>query len=126
MAYEGYHVKFGDKVYPEKYCCNYKCTPDRRTDKSSSITSSGKLKRKILPHKRSGATWNTGYITDKDIPKLQQIFEDRDSISCKFWNPAKLGYTDGTVYLPDIEFEVLKVENGINYYRPITLEVIEY
>ena len=108
------------------YCNNYKCTPDRRTDKASSVDSTGKLKRKILPHKRSGAIWNTGYITDADIPALQAIFSGRDSIQCTFWKPSTLSYATATCYVPDMEFEVLMVQDGVNYYRPIELEVIEY
>lgn len=126
MAYAGYHLKFDNTIYPEKYCCNYKCTPDRRTDKSSSVDSTGKLKRKILPHRRSGVTWNTGYITDEDIPSLQAIFSGRDSISCTFWKPSTLSYETATCYVPDMEFEVLMVQDGVNYYRPIELEAIEY
>ena len=126
MAYEGYHLKFNGVIYPEKYCCNYKCTPDRRTDKGSSVKSTGKLKRKILPHKRSGITFNTGFVTDNDLDALRYIFSGRDNVTVTYWNPATTGYGTGECYLPDIEFEVLLCEDGINNYRPVEMEIIEY
>lgn len=126
MAYEGYHLKFDGIIYPEKFCCNYKCTPDRRTDKGSGQNSQGLLKRKILPHKRSGVTWNTGVFTDKDLPVINTIVNSRDSVEAIFWKPNVLGYGTATCYLPDPTYEVLMVENNINYYRPIEFEIIEY
>ena len=126
MAFQGYYIKFAGVQLPNKYVNNYKCTPDRRTDKNSGINSTGVLKRKILPHKRTGATFNTGIITDTDIPYLKSIFSGRDNITFECWDPSTLTYKTGTCYLPDIEFEVLLMENNINYYRPVNLELIEY
>lgn len=126
MAFKGYHLMFNGVVYPEKYCCNYDCTPDRRTDKNSGVKGKGVLNRTILPHKRSSATWNTGIITDEDIPYFMPIFENRDKISVTFWKTSILDYATGAFYIPDMSFKVLMVVNNLNYYRPIELEVIEY
>lgn len=126
MAFSGYYLKFDGVQLSNKYVNNYKCTPNRRTDKNSGINTSGVLKRKILPHKRSGITFNTGFVTDADLSTLSSIFSGRDNVSISYWNPAKQSYETGDCYLPDIEFEVLLEQNGVNTYRPVNLELIEY
>lgn len=126
MAFSGYYLKFDGVQLSNKYVNNYKCTPNRRTDKNSGVNTTGKLKRKILPHKRTGITFNTGIVTDSDLTTLKSIFSGRDNVSITYWNPSKQTYETGECYLPDIEFEVLLLENNINYYRPVNLELIEY
>ena len=127
MAFKGYHLKIDGVIIPLKYTCNFKCSPFRRTDKGSSVNTQGVLKRKILPHKRTGATWNTGYTTDADMTFLNtNIFEKRDNMSVECWIAATQSYETITCYAPDMEFETLMIINNVNYYRPIELEIIQY
>lgn len=126
MAYAGYLLKIGSVQLPDRYVCNYKITPDRRTDKDSYTDGNGKLVRGILPHKRNGFTFNTGIITDKDIPYLASIFDGRDNISVTYWHPTSQSYKTGNFYVPDMELEVLMTIGLLVYYRPIQLEMIEY
>lgn len=126
MAFKGYYLKFDNVQLDNKYCCNYKTTPDRRTDKNSFIDANGKLQRTVLPHKRSGCTFNTGFITDNDIPNLANIFNGRDNVLVEMWNPSAQSYKTVPCYVPDMEFEALIELNGVNYYRPVELEIIEY
>lgn len=126
MAFNGYYLKFDGVQLSNRYVNNYKCTPNRRTDKNSGMNSSGVLKRKILSHKRTGITFNTGFVTDSDLSTLSSIFSGRDNVEVNYWNPSTQTYATATCYLPDIEFEVLTNDGDVNTYRPINLEIIEY
>lgn len=126
MAFQGYYLKFDNIQLPNQFCCNYKVAPDRRTDKNSFVNGDGKLNRTILPHKRSGITFNTGFITDSDITTLSSIFNGRDNVSVVYWNPIKQNYSSGSFYIPDMEFETLMDDGTEVTYRPVELELIEY
>ncbi len=132
-SFRGYFIKVissdlpnGYEILPNKYICNFKITPDRRTDKDSYVDGNGKLVRGILPHLRSGFTFDTGYITDNDIPYLSNIFNGRDRIDLEFWHPISQSYKRGNFYIPDMELEVLMAVGNLVYYKPVQFEMIEY
>lgn len=126
MGFSGYYLEFDGVQLSNQYVCNYKCIPNRRTDKDSYVDGNGMLNRNILSHTRSGITFNTGFVTDEDLDNLRSVFSGRDNVTVKYWNPATNDYGTGTCYLPDITFELLSCENNINTYRPVELEIIEY
>lgn len=124
--YRGYLMKISGAVVNGKFFQSYKSTPNRQTDLDPWTDTMGYTHRNVLPHKRTTITFTTPPLCLEDKIELQSFFPDRTSIKIEYWNDEINDYSEGEFYAPDIDFEVLMPYEKTIWYRPITLELIEY
>ena len=104
----------------------YSSYPDRQTDKNSYIDGNGKLHRTILPHTRTTITITLKDMNIEDKMLVQSFYPNRSVVELTYWNDATNTYKTGTFYVPDIEYIIDYIYNGIAWYKGFTLELIEY
>jgi hypothetical protein len=130
--YEGYLIKFGNTVMPNRYFLGYSSTPDRITDDDAGTDQTGMLWRSPLPHKRTTAKFTTHVMELDDKIAFQSIILNaitntaEDSAEITYWNDKTNNYSTATVYVPNIEFSVMDANAETILYNPITIELVEY
>ena len=126
MAFQGYLLKIGGKVLPNKYIAKYKATPNQQQDQDSYQDSTGQLHREVLPHRRTKIDLTTKYLWLEDKAVLQSFFGDRIEVSVEYWNDETNEYATGRFYVPDIDFEIYRIRNNDIEYAPLRVALIEY
>ena len=110
----------------------YKVTPQQMIDLDSYVAETGKLIRNVLDHTRSKIEFNTPYITSTDWATLWGIISagfintTERNVKIRYYNPFTDGYRVGTCYVPDVEFTVRNIDNGVINYDGIRVAFIEY
>lgn len=119
---------------PLKYISyeNYKITPQQRIDLDSYVAETGALIRSVLQHTRTKVEFSTPYINSTDWAALWSIisagFSSVLERKCRiiYYDPFEDTYKNVTCYVPDVEFTVRNIDNGVVNYDPIRVAFIEY
>jgi len=109
-------------------------TPHQRTDLDSYVNGNGVLKRTVLLHYRTKISLTTTILTASQLTSLRGIITralnygivSERKVHVKYFDPEANGYTTGTFYIPDITYNFKTVLDGVLYYQPIQLTLIEY
>lgn len=120
--------------FPLKYVFkeSYNIAPNRRQDLDSTRNANGKLKRNVLKHTASTINFQTKPMYNKDMAKMMKIISDHYVITrekklyIKYYCPDTDSYATGYFYVPDIEYNILRVDDDKIFYNSNTLEFIEY
>ena len=122
--------------FPLKYVKaeSYKVTPDQRMESSANRAASGVLVRTTYSHKASTIDFTTPTVDNNDVATINGLFSAAytDSLERKlearYYNPATDSYKTGTFYVPDIDFDILRVDKSTNtiHYAGIRFALIEY
>lgn len=116
---------------------SYSSTPDQMQDLDSHVTSTGYLKRKVMPHTRSKIELNTGILTMAQKNQIVNLILTGTSLSdgkcsrnkrhvrLRYYDELTDGYSEGTFYVPDITFQYKLALNGEPLYQPIRIAFIE-
>lgn len=109
-------------------------TPHQRTDLDSYVNGNGALKRTVLPHYRTKINLTTTILTASQLASLRGIISralnygvvSERKVHVKYFDPEANDYTTGVFYIPDITYNFKTVLDGVLYYQPIPLTLIEY
>ena len=122
--------------FPLKYIKaeSYKVTPDQRMESSAARSASGVLKRATCSHTASKIEFNTTPLTNTDVKdiqtKLSTAYTDSLERKCeiRYYDPATDTYKTGTVYVPDVEYPILRIDRAhtVVHYDSIRYAFIEY
>jgi len=122
--------------FPLKYIKaeSYKVTPDQRMESSANRASTGLLKRVTCAHTASKIDFTTTPLTNADVndiqTKLSNAYTDSQQrkLDIRYYNPATDTYATGTVYVPDIDYDINRIDlvNNIIHYNPVRYAFIEY
>lgn len=136
MAYNGYHLKFGNTVLPYKYIrlATYKSTPNQRLDLDSYRDSDGVLHREVLSHTASKVEWETPYLSNFDVAEMNGIFAaamlntSERKATVTYYDEENDTYKTGTFYMPDVQYSVYHADPDKKelIYAPIRFAIIEY
>lgn len=126
MGFQGWLIKINGTEVNGKYIRDYKCTPNRQTDLDPWTDGTGKTHRNILPHVRTTITLTTPPLTQIDKAAFKKLFPRREQMEIQYWNDDEDAYKTGDFYVSDVEYEYLGILDGTLYYKPITIEFIEY
>ncbi len=142
MAYAGYLIKLkaangaAAVNLPFKFIRaeSYSCTPDQRMEAKANRAVTGKLVRTTVEHTASKIEFETPYLTNAERAELNKLFKDRfisdleRSISMEYYDDETDTYKDGTMYMPDVQYNIYRVDNTNNviYYNPVRYAFIEY
>lgn len=130
--YQGYLLKFGNTIMPNKYFLEYSSTPNQRMESDAQRDQLGDLHRTTLPHHKSSVTFSTHILPLDEKIRFQNIINNaitnslQRRVSVTYWNDETNSYHSGSFYIPDIEFQVIDADATNIEYNPITVELIEY
>lgn len=130
--YEGFLLKFGGSILPNKYFLEYSSTPDQRLESSAERDNLGALHRATLPNGKTSITFSTHTMSLDEKIQFQSIinsamvFESQRKVSVTYWNDETNTYKTGYFYIPDIEYQAMDADADTIRYNPITVELIEY
>ena len=133
-------IRIRDKVnstwvsIPLKYMRyeEYKVTPDQMIDLDSYVSETGVLIRNVLSHTRSKIEFNTPYITSTDWNTLWSLIStyftsaSERKVTIQYYDPLTDDYKTANCYVPDVEFTIRNIDNGVINYDGIRVAFIEY
>ena len=139
MAYNGYLIKLGGAngtILPVKYMKaeSYSCTPDQRMEAQAYRDVEGGLHRVTCAHTASKIEFETPYMTNTERAALNALFAANFSsaqerkIVIQYYDDATDTYKEGTMYMPDVQYTIYKVDNTKKtiLYNPVRYAFIEY
>ena len=128
MAFQGYLLKVGSNIIPMKYiqAKSYRSAPDRQLDLDSYRDADGILRRNVLSHTVTTIEFSTPYLKISDKIALQNLLPNRKKLTVTYWNDEKNTYSTGTFYIPDVEYQIYRIDGNNIIYMPILYKFIEY
>lgn len=135
MAFQGWLVKFGDTILPNRYLQKYEETPNQRLELDAYRESAtATLRRTTSPYYKSKIEIPIRklYYGEKILVKAildAGILEPVErKVRLTYWNSETMDYAEGEFYMPDIKYTITKVdEHRLNMvYEPFTITLIEY
>lgn len=132
--YNGYLIKVGNTELPMKYFQEkaYNIIPNARQDLDSFRNALGELERNVVEHQISKIEVGVIPLTNQELASLWNLIranwlnEKERKVSVSYYNPEKDAYDEGKFYMPDIQYPINKIENGLIYYDEFVLKFIEY
>lgn len=136
-GFEGWLLKFGSREFPMECIAEdgYSCTPNQRQEVEAWQDNRGNLHRDTASHYRTKIEITTmDELTREDIQNIQSVMNssvvNKQERKCKitYWNDEDGAYKDATVYIPDTQFKIKRVDRKkkIIYYSSIRIALIEY
>lgn len=139
MAYSSANglIKIGGSagtVLPMKYIKaeGYNVTPNQRMESEAKRSVSGILKRTTVAHTASKVEFNTPPMTNKDANAMMTLFRNAWSSTAErkltlyYYDPETDSYKEGTFYMPDVQFPIIRIDGNTVYYGEIRIAFIEY
>ena len=122
--YNGYLLKFGNNIMPNKYITAFSSTPNQRLETSAERDQNGTLQRATLPNYKTKISFSTHIL--QSIINLSMANKLQRKCRVTYWNDETNSYYTSYFYIPDIEYTVMDAEKNDITYQPITVELIEY
>lgn len=130
--YNGYLLKFGNNIMPNKYITAFSSTPNQRLETSAERDQNGNLQRATLSNYKTKISFSTHILRLDEKIDFQSIINlsmtNKVQRKCKvtYWNDETNNYHISDFYIPDIEYTAMDAEKSDITYQPITVELIEY
>lgn len=136
MAFEGWVIKFGNTVVPNKYLEKYKETPNQRLELSAYRDVASLLHRETSPNYKSKIVIPIRklYLGEKIVLKAVVDSgtvsggERERRVAATYWNSEDMDYKSGVFYMPDIEYTIVNINARRldMVYDPFEIQLIEY
>ena len=139
MAYSGYLIKIGGSngtILPMEYIKvdGYNITPNQRMEAEAKRDVTGYLHRTTVNHTATKIEFNTPVLTNKQVDAMMTLFRNAWSsvaerkLTIYYYDMEMDSYDTGTVYMPDIKFQIDHIDNvkNIVYYKETRIAFIEY
>ena len=116
----------------------YNISPAQRQDLDSYVNGNGKLKRFVMPHKRTKIEVDMVYMQYAKKVKLVKILdrafnvndgecnEEEHKVRIRYYNDWKDDYSQGWFYISDPNWQVAGTYRGKPTYLPTRMAFIEY
>lgn len=113
---------------------SYKVTPNQRMESSANRAVSGVLIRQTVSHTASKVDLSTPPITNNEANAINTLLTNaytdalQRKLDLRYYDPSSDSYKTGTFYVPDIDFEIQRVDLVTNtiFYNPVRIAFIEY
>lgn len=122
--------------FPLKYIKaeSYKVTPNQRMESLANRATTGLLHRVTVSHTSSKIDLNTPPITNKEVNAIHTLLTNaytdslQRKLNIRYYDPSSDSYKTATVYVPDIDYEIYRVDKATNtiHYNPVRIAFIEY
>lgn len=135
-AFQGWLLKFGNTILPNKFAAysDYTCTPNQRTELDAYRNLNNLLRRDTSENYKTKIEFNTHPMYLPDKIEMQEVFNDgllvekERKYKVTYWNDEENTYKTGEFYMPDIDYKIINVdeENKMILYDKIRIALIEY
>ena len=140
MAFSGYLIKLGGPggtELPMKYIKaeGYDITPNQRMEAEAKRSITGVLYRSTVPHTASKIEFNTPNMTNTDVEAMMNLFRTawqqtgsvlERKLKLEYYDMETNSYKTGDFYMPDIKFQISRVNGSKIIYRETRIAFIEY
>lgn len=134
MAFNGYLLKINGSNFPMKYIKaeDYTITPNQRMESEAKRSVTGELYRTTVEHTATKIEFNTPVMKNSDMDAMMTIFRNAWSstlerkLSIQYYDMETNSYKTGTFYMPDIKFQISRVDGNILWYKETRVAFIEY
>lgn len=130
--YQGYLLKFGNKIMPNNYILEYSSVPNQRMEADAERDQNGTLQRSTLSATKTNITFSTHILSLEEKTAFQNIYNSaitnklQRKCTVTYWDDETNTYKTGLFYIPDITYSVMDADSTDITYNPITVELIEY
>lgn len=139
MAFNGYLIKAGgangDVIPLDKIkLSSYKSSPNQRMETEAGRSVTGLLHRTTVEHTSTKIEFETPPMTNTERTALMGLIkrhftnERERKLSIEYYNEEDDDYAIAEVYMPDIDYTILRVDTRTNtvYYDSFRIAFIEY
>lgn len=137
MAFNGYLIKLGGSggtELPMKYIKleGYDITPNQRMESEAKRDVTGVLHRTTVAHTASKIEFNTPKMTNMEVNAMMSLIRSywtstaERKLTLDYYDMETDSYKTGTFYMPDVKFQIYRVDGNIVYYNETRIAFIEY
>lgn len=137
MAFNGYLIKLGGSSgteLPLKYIKldGYNITPNQRMESEAKRAITGVLHRTTVDHTASKIEFNTPIMTNNDVDAMMSLIRTywtstkERKLTLQYYDMETNSYKEGEFYMPDVKFQILRIEGNTVYYKENRFAFIEY
>lgn len=137
MAFSGYLIKLGGSAgteLPLKYMKldAYNITPNQRMESEAKRAVTGVLHRTTVAHTASKIEFNTPIMTNADVDAMMTLIRSNwtntqeRKITLQYYDMETDSYKEGTFYMPDVKFQIYRIEGNTIFYKENRFAFIEY
>jgi asparagine N-glycosylation enzyme membrane subunit Stt3 len=134
MAFDGYLIAFGNQILSHKYIqlSSFDTTPNQRTELSAVRDNNNYLCRVTSPNHKTTIKFTTIPLNLTEKTTIQAIMlnglvnEVERKYRITYWNDETNTYITSEFYMPDVNYQIKKIEGKNIEYNPISFEFIEY
>ena len=137
MAFAGYLIKLGGSngtELPLKYIKleSYTAEPNQRMEAEAARAVTGLLHRTTVDHTATKIEFETPVMTNSDIVALNTLLKNamtnthRKDITIYYYDSENDSYNSADCYMPDVKYQIYRIEGNTIYYNPIRYAFIEY
>lgn len=135
-SFEGWLLKFGSKVVPNKYLAydDYTATPNQRTEVEAYRDLNNLLHRDTSPNFKTKIDFNTRPLYLAEKMELQSVFASglvnraQRKYNVTYWDDEQNTYRTGAFYMPDVDYKIINVDEETKniLYNKMRFALIEY
>ena len=137
MAFSGYLIKLGGSAgteLPMKYMKldAYNITPNQRMESEAKRAVTGVLHRTTVAHTASKIEFNTPIMTNADVDAMMTLIRNNwtntqeRKLTLQYYDMETDSYKEGTFYMPDVKFQIYRIEGNTIFYKENRFAFIEY
>lgn len=135
-SFEGWLLKFGSKVVPNKYLAydDYTATPNQRTEVEAYRDLNNLLHRDTSPNFKTKIDFNTRPLYLAEKIDLQSTFASglvnraQRRYNVTYWDDEQNTYRTGVFYMPNVDYKIINVDEETKniLYNKMRFALIEY
>lgn len=135
-SFDGWLLKFGSKVVPNKYLAydDYTATPNQRTEVEAYRDLNNLLHRDTSPNFKTKIDFNTRPLYLAEKIDLQSTFasglvnRSQRKYNVTYWDDEQNTYRTGVFYMPDVDYKIINVDEETRniLYNKMRFALIEY
>ena len=135
-SFEGWLLKFGSKIVPNKYLSydDYTATPNQRTEVEAYRDLNNLLHRDTSPNFKTKIDFNTRPLYLSEKIDLQSTFASglvnraQRKYNVTYWDDEQNTYRTGVFYMPDVDYKIINVDEETKniLYNKMRFALIEY
>lgn len=135
-SFDGWLLKFGSKVVPNKYLAydDYTATPNQRTEVEAYRDLNNLLHRDTSPNFKTKIDFNTRPLYLGEKIDLQSVFASglvnraQRKYNVTYWDDEQNTYRTGVFYMPDVDYKIINVDEETKniLYNKMRFALIEY
>ena len=134
MSYNGYLLKFGNEIFPNKYLLadGYQSTPNQRTELEAYRDADILLHRATSPNLKTKLIFSVCPMPLPDKENLQIIINNsmistvERKCRVEYFNAETNSYATGIFYISDVTYQTMGFFGGERWFSSVQYELTEY